>query len=169
MGGGMGSGVARKSVGMVGRAAALLLLVLAVGCSPIVRNAGYVPSDEDLSQINVGVDTRETVAAAVGVPGTGGVVETGGYYYVRSRWETRGPFAPQEVDRQVVAISFGADGTVSNIERFTLEDGRVIEQGPYRELIAADGSFARLVRTQYGAAALAPAPEGKSTLEGGST
>lgn len=126
MGGGMGSGVARKSVGMVGRAAALLLLVLAVGCSPIVRNAGYVPSDEDLSQINVGVDTRETVAAAVGVPGTGGVVETGGYYYVRSRWETRGPFAPQEVDRQVVAISFGADGTVSNIERFTLADGRVI-------------------------------------------
>ena len=37
-----------------------------------------------------------------------------------------GPFEPEIVDRQVVAIRFDAGGRVSNIERFTLEDGRVV-------------------------------------------
>lgn len=102
-------------------------LVLALGaCTPIVRNHGYVPSEEDLSFLTVGVDTRETVAAAVGEPLTGGVVNGSGYYYVRSRWETRAWRAPQEVDRQLVAISFDKDGVVENIERFTLQDGRVV-------------------------------------------
>ena len=30
------------------------------------------------------------------------------------------------IDRQLVAVSFDGDGTVSNVERFGLEDGRVI-------------------------------------------
>ncbi|BBK43798.1 beta-(1--_2)glucan export ATP-binding/permease protein NdvA [Allostella vacuolata] len=46
--------------------------------------------------------------------------------------------------------------TIRDADRILVfEDGRVVEQGSYAELIAADGPFARLVRTQYGAAALA--------------
>lgn len=105
---------------------AALALVLVTACSPIVRNHGYIPSEEDLTLLTPGVDTRETVAASVGAPSAGGVVSDGDYYYVRSRWETRGPFAPKEVDRQVLAISFDDSGVLENIERFTLEDGRVI-------------------------------------------
>jgi outer membrane protein assembly factor BamE (lipoprotein component of BamABCDE complex) len=105
---------------------AALALVLVGACTPIVRNHGYIPTEEDLSLLTVGVDTRESVAASVGVPSAGGLVSDGGYYFVRSRWETRGPFAPKEVDRQVLAISFDQDGVVENIERFGLEDGRVV-------------------------------------------
>jgi outer membrane protein assembly factor BamE (lipoprotein component of BamABCDE complex) len=105
---------------------AALALVLVGACTPIVRNHGYIPTEEDLSLLTVGVDTRESVAASVGVPSAGGLVSDGGYYFVRSRWETRGPFAPKEVDRQVLAISFDEDGVVENIERFGLEDGRVV-------------------------------------------
>ena len=101
-------------------------LVLAVACTPIVRNYGYTPSDADLAQIAVGRDTRETVTAAVGPPTTTGVLGEDAYFYVQSRFETVGPRAPVEVDREVLAISFNAAGTVSNIERFTLQDGRVI-------------------------------------------
>lgn len=105
---------------------AALVLVLASACQPIVRNHGYVPLDEDLALITPGVDTRETVATTVGVPGTGGVIDGGGYYYVRSRWETTAWRAPKEADRQVVAITFAEDGVVENIERFGLENGRVV-------------------------------------------
>lgn len=108
-----------------GTLAALALAVLGA-CAPIVRNHGYIPNEADLELLTVGVDTRETVAAAVGTPSAGGVISDGGYYYVRSRWETRGPFAPREVDRQLVAISFDANGVVENIERFTLADGRAV-------------------------------------------
>ena len=98
----------------------------AVACTPIVRNFGYIPTDADLAALTVGQDTRETVTAAIGSPTTTGVLGEEAYFYVQSRFETVGPRAPVEVDRQVLAISFNAAGTVSNIERFTLQDGRVV-------------------------------------------
>ena len=109
-----------------GRIALALVVALAAACSPIVRNHGYMPTAEDLSLITVGVDTRETVEASIGAPTSGGVATEGGYYYIRSRWETRAFFAPKEVDRQLLAISFTPGGVVSNVELFTLEDGQVV-------------------------------------------
>ena len=87
--------------------AALLCAVIGLGaCSASYKNHGYVPPADLLSQIQVGVDTRETVAETVGVPASSGVLDNSGYYYVRSRKRSIGPLAPREVDRQVVAISF---------------------------------------------------------------
>lgn len=107
-------------------AALLALAVLLAGCAPIVSRHGYVPTDEDLAGLTVGVDTRETVEAAIGKPTTAGLLSDSGWYYVESRFETRGWREPREIDRQVVAISFAPNGTVSNIERFGLERGRVV-------------------------------------------
>lgn len=104
---------------------AVLCAALAA-CSPIVRTHGYVPNDEDLTEIVVGVDTRDTVAEVVGTPSAAGVMRDNTWYYVESRWETVGYREPRIADRQVVAISFAEDGTVENVERFGLERGRVI-------------------------------------------
>jgi outer membrane protein assembly factor BamE (lipoprotein component of BamABCDE complex) len=112
-------------VRVTGMVLALCLIGLSA-CAPIVRNHGYMPTEEDLSLLTVGVDTRETVASAIGAPSAAGLITGSGYYYVRSRWETVGPREPREVDRQVLAISFDADGVVENIERFGLERGRVV-------------------------------------------
>ena len=101
-------------------------LAFAVACTPIMRNHGYIPTDTDLSVLNVGQDTRETVTAAVGPPTTTGVLGDEAFFYVQSRFETRGAAAPVEVDRQILAISFSDAGTVSNIERFTLQDGNIV-------------------------------------------
>lgn len=117
--------MARHNRRIAGAIAALALALLAA-CQPLVRNHGFVPLEEDLAGIAVGVDTRETVAGKVGVPGAGGVIDGGGYYYVRSRWETLAWRAPREADRQVVAITFDQGGRVANIERFGLENGRVV-------------------------------------------
>lgn len=105
--------------------AGLALLALAA-CSEIVRNHGYTPSDEDLATVAVGKDTRETVAFKVGRPSAGGLMQDGGWYYVQSRWSHQGARAPQEVDRQVVAVSFDNRGRVSNVERFGLAEGQVV-------------------------------------------
>ncbi|WP_371441582.1 outer membrane protein assembly factor BamE [Rhodovulum sp. ES.010] len=91
-----------------------------------MRNHGYAPEAADLDAIVVGVDTRESVAEVIGSPSAAGVMRDDAWYYVESTWETFGPRAPDPVERRVVAISFGEDGTVANIERFGLEDGRVI-------------------------------------------
>lgn len=104
----------------------LCLGLSACGSATLERSHGYVPSDEDLENVIVGVDTRDTVATSVGSPSTSGVINEGNYYYVASRWETRFYFKPKEVEREVVAISFDEGGTVSNVERFGLEDGQVV-------------------------------------------
>ena len=39
--------------------AAAVCAVAIAACSPVYRNHGYAPSDKDLAQITVGVDTRE--------------------------------------------------------------------------------------------------------------
>lgn len=105
--------------------ATMMALVLAA-CSPMMRYHGYAPSDADLAAIVVGQDTRETVAQKIGQPGMGGVMEGSGWFYVQSDWRQREWRAAEEVDRQVVAITFDARGRVANIERFGTERGEVI-------------------------------------------
>ena len=108
------------------RVAMIAGLGLAVACTPITRHHGFIPLPEDLAQLSIGVDTRDSVIALVGPATSGGVIGDSTLYYVASKFEHFGPFQPTEVDRQVVAVSFNGAGTLSNIERFTLQDGRVV-------------------------------------------
>lgn len=108
------------------RGAAMLMLVVIAACSAQYRNHGYVPRDEDLEKVVVGESTQETVARAVGRPSSTGLLTGGAWYYVGSRFRHYGGKAPQEVYRQVVAITFDEGGTVENVERFGLEDGQAV-------------------------------------------
>ncbi len=109
-----------------GLGAALAALLVLAACQPIVRNYGYVPPDDQLALVEVGRDTRETVAEKIGRPSAAGLLNDVGWYWVQSRFETVGPREPREVSREVVAVSFDADGTVANVERFGLESGRIV-------------------------------------------
>ncbi|MEL7205821.1 MAG: outer membrane protein assembly factor BamE [Pseudomonadota bacterium] len=108
------------------RAVGILAILTAVGCTAQFRNHGYVPSEETLQQLKVGVDTRATVDDVIGAPSAAGVLTDGDYYYVRSRVREYGALRPQVVDRQVLAISFNQNDTIANIERFGLEAGQVV-------------------------------------------
>jgi outer membrane protein assembly factor BamE (lipoprotein component of BamABCDE complex) len=108
------------------RGLAALAVVLAVACTPLYSNHGYVPEDKDLAELKTGVDTRDSVAAFLGRPSAEGLVGDVEWFYVQSRWKTVGGREPHEIDRQVVAISFDPNGKVSNVERFGLEKGQVI-------------------------------------------
>lgn len=102
-------------------------LTLAIAaCTPIFSNHGYIPTDDDLAVLQVGVDTRETVAATIGQPAASGLLGDEAWYYVQSRWKTLGAAAAVEIDRQVVAITFDPNGSVANIERFGLDQGRIV-------------------------------------------
>lgn len=116
-----------SAMGRRGRMALAGLAVLAtLACSPIYRNHGYVPSQEELAAITVGKDTRDSVLEAVGPPSASGVLNDSGFYYVSTRMRHYGPREPKVVDRQLVAISFDSRGVVRNIERYGLEHGRVV-------------------------------------------
>jgi outer membrane protein assembly factor BamE (lipoprotein component of BamABCDE complex) len=101
-------------------------LGLAVACSPVIRNHGFIPPNEELAQLQIGVDTRETILETLGPTSAGGILDGSGFYYVASQFRHMGALAPEEISREVLAVSFAANGTVSNIERFGLEAGRVV-------------------------------------------
>lgn len=107
----------------------ILVLVTILGlaaCSPVYRNHGFVPPDIDLAQVAVGETTMDQLPTLIGRPSAQGLLTGSGWYYVGSRWRHYGPLEPQEVNREVVAISFDSQGVVSNVERFGLERGRVV-------------------------------------------
>lgn len=103
-----------------------LALVAVAGCTPIMRNHGYVPSDAELQEITVGIDSRATVEDVLGTPSAGAFMEGGDIYYVRSQVRHFGMLEPKVVDREIVAISFDGSDVVQNIERFGLEQGRPV-------------------------------------------
>ena len=101
-------------------------VLVVAGCTPIYQNHGYVPTETDLAKIEVGKSSREEVSAVIGRPSSMGVLQGSGWFYVGSRWKHYGARAPQEIDRQVVAISFDDKGMVENVERFGMERGEVV-------------------------------------------
>jgi len=103
-----------------------VLAVVVAGCTSVYRNHGYMPIEEDLAKIRLGVDTRESVVEAIGSPGASGVLNEGGFYYVATTFRHSGVREPRPVSRELLAISFDARGIARNIERYGLEDGRVI-------------------------------------------
>ncbi|AUH62969.1 outer membrane protein assembly factor BamE [Paracoccus zhejiangensis] len=105
----------------------LILAVLAIAaCAPVYRNHGYIPPENDLAQVVVGQTTVDELPGLIGRPSSQGLLTGSGWYYVGSRWRHYGPYEPDEITRQVVAVTFGETGTVANIERFGLERGRVV-------------------------------------------
>ncbi|MEM8576456.1 MAG: outer membrane protein assembly factor BamE [Pseudomonadota bacterium] len=122
----------------------VLALVALSACSATFRNHGYIPPQEDLDQLVVGVDTRASVEDIAGSPGASGAVDGGAYYYVRSRVRSFAFLERQVVEREVLAISFDEAGVIRNIETFGLQDGRVVRlQTRVTESGVSDKTFLR--------------------------
>ena len=139
---------------MQGIRSGLRLLLLAATCVALTacterfRSHGYVPSESDLQQIVVGVDTRASVEELVGVPTTSGVLTSSGYYYIESEMRHYAWKKPEEVDRQIVAISFDSSDVVSNIETYGLQDGQVVPIT--RRVTQSGGADISFIRKLFG-------------------
>lgn len=97
-----------------------------VACASVYRKHGYVPAPDQLAEVVPGIDTRDSVAETIGIPSSTGVLNESGYYYVSTRFRHYGAAEPKPVARDLVAISFDARGVVQGIERYSLEDGKVV-------------------------------------------
>ncbi|PTX55395.1 Beta-barrel assembly machine subunit BamE [Litoreibacter ponti] len=135
------------------RTATLTAVAFAVAlsaCSPIVRNHGYIPLQEDLDTLAVGADTRGSVEDLIGKPSASGVLAGGDWFYVGSTVEHVGWRAPRETNRQVVALRF-EDDVLTNVERYGLEDGQVVELSRrVTETNVRDVTFIRQILRNFG-------------------
>jgi outer membrane protein assembly factor BamE (lipoprotein component of BamABCDE complex) len=110
------------------RAAPTLVLIAALaGCAPTYTQHGFAPQLAELGTIEAGVDTRGSVLRKLGRPSTTGSFDADAWYYVASTMERFAFYAPKVVDRTVVAVSFDEAGMVTAVNRYGLEDGRIID------------------------------------------
>ena len=61
-----------------------VVILIIAGCTTQFRNQGYIPTEEEIGALVVGVDTRDSVFEVLGTPTTYGVLQEDQAYYVRS-------------------------------------------------------------------------------------
>ncbi|MBI1239337.1 MAG: outer membrane protein assembly factor BamE [Alphaproteobacteria bacterium] len=95
-------------------------------CAPVVSQRGYIPDPEKVATIRVGVDDRDTISERLGSPSNVATFDSDTWYYIASEEEQEMFFNPETTKRDILAIQFGEDGRVANIEHYGLEDGQVV-------------------------------------------
>ncbi|MFA8440524.1 outer membrane protein assembly factor BamE [Yoonia sp.] len=117
------TGRLQKTMTAAGLASALMI---ASGCTQMDRYHGFIPPQEELATLNVGTTTKSEVIALFGPPRSERALQNNTLYYASSQFRLFGPFAPEEIERQVLAIDFDSNDRLRNVSRYTLEDGRVV-------------------------------------------
>ena len=105
---------------------ALSSVLFAAACSPIETNHGYLPVSADVEALASGADSKQTVLESFGEPTSRGLEGDSSWYYISYTVRKLAFLAPKITDREILAISFGANGRVSAVNRYGLEHGQVI-------------------------------------------
>ena len=108
--------------------AAAVVLAATAGCiSPVQTYSGYRPerNNEEIPDPQPGVDTQETVRTRFGSPSTTAAFDQTVWYYISQVQEQTAFLTPEITERQVMAVRFDGE-TVSSVEKFGLERGRVV-------------------------------------------
>lgn len=102
------------------------ILAGAAACTPRIDQRGNRPDEDQVVQINPGVDDKNRVAELIGTPSTVSTFDDRTWYYISKRTETTAFFDPEVMDQQILAITFSEDGIVDSMRLYGQEDGRTI-------------------------------------------
>lgn len=107
-----------------------LVIVAAIGlsgCAPTYVNHGFAPQIAELDALAAGVDTRGSVLRKLGRPSSTGTFDGDVWYYVASRTEKFAFYEPKVVDRTIAVVRFDEGGLVTQVNRYGLEDGKIVD------------------------------------------
>lgn len=131
--------------------AALLMAAPIVACTPRIDTQGYIPDDELIAQVQIGVDGPADVADILGTPPSSrlfSVDNTMIWYYVMRRTKTETFFDEEVLEQRVLAVEFDESRVVKGFQNYTLADGRQIE--PVDRVTATRGKKLGLLEQLFG-------------------
>lgn len=105
---------------------ALSILAGVAACTPRIDQRGNKPDEDQVVQINPGVDDKTRVAELIGTPSTISTFDDRTWYYISKRTETVGFLDPETTDQEILAINFSEDGVVDSMRLYGQEDGKTI-------------------------------------------
>jgi outer membrane protein assembly factor BamE (lipoprotein component of BamABCDE complex) len=104
----------------------LALALSATACAPRIDQRGNKPDEEQVVQINPGVDDKNRVAELIGTPSTISTFNDRTWYYISKRTETTAFFEPEVMEQEILAIAFDDGGVVESMRIYGEEDGHTI-------------------------------------------
>ena len=105
-------------------ALALSAAVVSAGCSTRVHNRGHVIDPVAINEIAAGFHGMSDIEGILGTPSTMGTFDHDVWYYISEQTEQRAFFDPKVKTRQILAVHYDANGRVSSIEQYGLEDAK---------------------------------------------
>ncbi|MBA3324726.1 MAG: outer membrane protein assembly factor BamE [Rhodobacteraceae bacterium] len=96
------------------------------GCAPTTTVHGYIPPAAEVARLTPGVDTTATVEETLGLPSSTGLLRDTAWFYVQSVFENYAYNPARVVDRTVLVVNFDPNGVVTGVERFGVEEGRIV-------------------------------------------
>ena len=107
--------------------AALAATIAVAACHPRVDTHGFMPNPDLIAQIEPGQQSKSDVAGVLGTPSTVATFDQDTWYYITQKSRTFAFFKPEIVDQEVLVINFDGAEVVSDINRYTIEDGLIID------------------------------------------
>jgi outer membrane protein assembly factor BamE (lipoprotein component of BamABCDE complex) len=96
------------------------------GCEATIDVRGYVPNSEQLEKLQPGQQTRQDVNDLLGTPSTVAMFKDETWLYISRKTRSYAFMNPTVLEQHVVAVDFDERGVVSDIRRYELADGKVI-------------------------------------------
>ncbi|MFN4282653.1 MAG: outer membrane protein assembly factor BamE [Alphaproteobacteria bacterium] len=101
-------------------------LLATAACSTDIAARGNMPTADKLAEIQPGA-TRDQVLQTIGSPTAMGTFDNKTWYYVGQLTEDYAFYQTKVIERQVVAITFGDDGTVAEVKNLTKDDSQDVQ------------------------------------------
>ena len=104
----------------------LILLSALSACAPVINTRGQQSDPDVLAKIEPGSTSQRDVKRALGTPSTKGVFRENVWYYMSERTERTAFFAPELLERKIIAVVFDKVGVVEDIVTYTENDKQEI-------------------------------------------
>ena len=109
---------------------AALLTPPLMACTARISTQGFIPDEEQVAQVQIGVDGPQDVIELLGAPPSSApfsVDNTHTWYYIMRRTKRESFFDEEVLEQRVLAVLFDDRGLVSGFRHYELADGRLIE------------------------------------------
>ncbi len=101
-------------------------LLMASACSARIDQRGNKPDEDEVVQINPGVDDKNRVAQLLGYPSTVSTFSDKTWYYISKRTKTVAFWHPELLEQEVLQIHFDDHDVVQDMKIYSEKDGRQI-------------------------------------------
>ena len=115
-----------RSVTMKFTLVPLAVMALLIACAPVISQRGYMPNPDAEATIKPGTDTKTSIQERLGYASTTATFGNDSWYYISATEKQVAFFSPTVLKRQILAVYFDKQNTVTGVRRFGLEHGNVI-------------------------------------------